>query len=173
YYCEAQNERGRQNSTLYLGVVAGAEKSAAGATITVFLLAIILLTVFLWIRRKMPLTQQCRQGERPDSTAQLDVGPGFDTPSAAAQKQPAEQQDDLHYASISFSRNQTDAVYSNIQQVHLQREAKEDEEEDDEVEYTAVRCDSGSSAAGTRHQEDWKNSFELYSTVNKNYENTT
>lgn len=79
---------------------------------------------------------------------QLNVGPRFDTPSAAAQKQPAEQQDDLHYASISFSRNQTDAVYSNIQQVHLQREAKEDEEEDDEVEYTVVRYDSGSSAAG-------------------------
>ncbi|KAE8300565.1 Titin [Larimichthys crocea] len=45
YYCEAQNRRGRHNSTLHLIVVAGAWKSIGTTTIVV--LAVILLSVFI------------------------------------------------------------------------------------------------------------------------------
>ncbi|XP_071360037.1 B-cell receptor CD22-like isoform X7 [Trachinotus anak] len=165
YYCEAQNTRGRHNSTLNLTVVAAAWKSAAAGTITAVLLALIVLAVFLWIRRDKCFTQQCERGERPDNRAQLNEGPVYDTPSAAAQRQAAEQQDDLQYATISFSPNHTDAVYSNVR-VRPQRETEADEEED-RVEYTAVRLNDGSSAARTRRQEDGEDSLAVYSTVNK------
>ncbi|XP_071360042.1 B-cell receptor CD22-like isoform X2 [Trachinotus anak] len=165
YYCEAQNTRGRHNSTLNLTVVTAAWKSAAAGTITAVLLALIVLAVFLWIRRDKCFTQQCERGERPDNRAQLNEGPVYDTPSAAAQRQAAEQQDDLQYATISFSPNHTDAVYSNVR-VRPQRETEADEEED-RVEYTAVRLNDGSSAERTRRQEDGEDSLAVYSTVNK------
>ncbi|XP_071360048.1 sialoadhesin-like isoform X2 [Trachinotus anak] len=165
YYCEAQNTRGRRNSTLNLTVVTAAWKSAAAGTITAVLLALIVLAVFLWIRRDKCFTQQCERGERPDNRAQLNVGPVYDTPSAAAQRQAAEQQDDLQYATISFSHNHTDAVYSDVR-VRPQRETEADEEED-RVEYTAVRLNDGSSAERTRRQEDGEDSLAVYSTVNK------
>ncbi|XP_056227099.1 B-cell receptor CD22-like [Seriola aureovittata] len=169
YYCEAQNTRGRRNSTLNLTVVAGAWKSAAAGSITAVLLVLILLAVFLWIRRENSFTQQCKCGERPDNRAQLNVGPVCDTPSSAAQRQAAGQQDDLHYASICFSQNQGDVVYSNVR-VHPQRETEEEEEEEEEdgVEYSAVRFNNASSAPGTRRQEDGNDSCALYSTVNNN-----
>ncbi|XP_039657040.1 B-cell receptor CD22-like [Perca fluviatilis] len=50
YYCEAQNSRGRQNSTLHLTVVAGTSPLRAAGPISVVLLAVLSLSVFLWIR---------------------------------------------------------------------------------------------------------------------------
>ncbi|XP_040893205.1 B-cell receptor CD22-like [Toxotes jaculatrix] len=163
YYCEAQNSRGRTNSTFHLTVVPGALKSAAAGTVTAALLALMLLAVFLWIRRKKSRTA----GERPDSRAQLNVGPVYDTPSAAAQRRPAEQQDDLHYASICLSPQNAEAVYCNVGRVQPQRGTEEDEEEEDGVDYSVVRFDKGSSAAGTRIQEDGEDPCALYSAVNK------
>ncbi|KAG7234471.1 hypothetical protein INR49_004760 [Caranx melampygus] len=113
--------------------------SAAAGTITVVLLVLVLLTVFLWIRRDELFTQQCERRERPDTGAELNVGPEFDSLSSAAG-----QQDDLHYASISFSQqNQGDVVYSNIRG-HLRRETEEEEEEEAGVEYSAVRLNNSS-----------------------------
>lgn len=65
---------------------------------------------------------------------QQNVGP--ESPSSAAG-----QQDDLHYASISFFQKQGDVVYSNIR-VHHQTETEE------EVEYSVVRFDKSSSESG-------------------------
>ncbi|XP_074483203.1 hemicentin-2-like [Sebastes fasciatus] len=148
YYCEAQNNRGRHNSTLHL-TVAG-RTSAATGTITVVLLVVVLLAVFLWIRRKKSkksITQQSDGGERPDNRAQLNMGPVYDLLSAATQRQPAEQRDDLHYSSIRFPQNQEDALYSNIRPAPLHR-PEEEEEDGDGVEYTAIKADSASSAPG-------------------------
>ncbi|XP_029378115.1 B-cell receptor CD22-like isoform X2 [Echeneis naucrates] len=147
YYCEVQNTRGRRRSALYLTFRISFWKSAASRTITAFLLVLIVLAVLLWIRRKKSFTQQHQPGERPE----LNEGPPA-----------AEQQDDLHYSSISFSQNQADVVYSNIR-AHPCRETQDDWEE---VEYSAVRYNKASSAAGTRHPEDGE-SFQLYSTVQK------
>ncbi|KAF1394632.1 hypothetical protein PFLUV_G00003090 [Perca fluviatilis] len=155
YYCEAQNRRGRQNSTLHLIVVAGAWKSAATGTITAVLLVILLLAAFLWIRRKKKsVTQQSKGGERLDNRAQINMG------TAATQRQPTEQEDDLNYSIISFPQNQEDALYSNIRPPQPRRHT---EEQDDGVDYTTVKTENASSAPGTRRQDD----FALYSTVNK------
>ena len=74
------------------------------------------------------------------------MGPVNDSPSAAAQSEMAGQQDDLHYASVSFSQDQPDALYSNIRPA--QRLRQTEEEEEDDVEYSNVKVDSASSAPG-------------------------
>ncbi|XP_067441968.1 B-cell receptor CD22-like [Thunnus thynnus] len=173
YYCEAQNRRGCHNSTLYLTLVgdSAAYKLAAIGTITALLLAITLLAVFLWIRRNRSFTQQSEPGGSTDNRAQLGMGPVNDSPSAATQSEMAGQQDDLNYASISFSQDQPDALYSNIRPA--QRPRQTEEEEQDDVEYSDIKFDSASSAPGTRQQEAGDELFALYSTVNKKHVNTT
>lgn len=75
------------------------------------------------------------------------MGPVYDVPSAAAQRHPAEEQDELYYASIHLFQNQADAVYSNIRRARAHREAEEEDEED-RVDYTTVKTDNASSAPG-------------------------
>ncbi|XP_038560282.1 B-cell receptor CD22-like, partial [Micropterus salmoides] len=101
YYCEAQNRRGRHNSTLHLIVVAGAGKLTVATTITVVLLVIISLCLFLWIRKKRASKESSEPEERPDNREQF------------LPEQP-EEQDNLQYASIHFTNNQADPLYSNI-----------------------------------------------------------
>lgn len=55
----------------------------------------------------------------------------------------SEEQDDVHYASVHFSKNQTDPIYSNITTAGAQRH--EDKEEDKYVEYAAVQFKSTAS----------------------------
>ena len=74
------------------------------------------------------------------------MGPVNDSPSAATQSEMAGQQDDLNYASISFSQDQPDALYSNIRPA--QRPRQTEEEEQDDVEYSDIKFDSASSAPG-------------------------
>ncbi|XP_063739695.1 B-cell receptor CD22-like [Eleginops maclovinus] len=149
YSCEAQNKLGR-NSTLYLLVVAGAWNSAATGTITAFLLAIILIAGFLWFKRNTS-----NGGEKPNSNAQLNMGPVHDLPSDNSK--PAEEHD-LNYSSIRFHHNQEDALYSNIGRVQPQRQTEEDE---DSTDYTVVKT------PGPTRQEYGEGLFALYSTVNK------
>ncbi|KAG7220294.1 hypothetical protein INR49_018286, partial [Caranx melampygus] len=125
--------------------VTGSLTSAAAGTITVVLLVLVLLAVFLWIRREELFTQQCERRERPDTGAEMNVGPGFDSPSSAAG-----QQDELHYASVSFSQNQGDTVYSNIRGHHQ----TETEEHEEEVEYSVVRFNSSSESGYNINQSD-------------------
>lgn len=53
------------------------------------------------------------------------------------QRQPEDQQDDLHYASVHFSKKHSDPLYSNI---------RPKDEEEDIVVYTAIRFKSGNTA---------------------------
>ncbi|KAE8300569.1 Titin [Larimichthys crocea] len=145
YYCEAQNRRGRHNSTLHLIVVAGSMKSVAVGSITAIVLAIIFLCAFLLIRKKKSLKQTT---ERPDNNAQLNMGTVSDNHSAAFQRTPAEEQDDLCYASVRYSKQQEDPLYSNIRPVQPNRNKNEEQEEEDEgsVEYSVVKMKSGSAS---------------------------
>ncbi|XP_047433207.1 uncharacterized protein LOC125001639 [Mugil cephalus] len=170
YYCEAHNRIGRRNSTLHLVVVASAWKTGAIATVTAALLVVPVLGVFLWKRRNECYKLQCKSGERPVNTSQTDMGPVYDTPSSAAEIQPTEQQDDVHYSTINFSQGQIDVLYSNIRQDQPRRQT---EEEDEDTEYTAVKCVGSGIPPGPRRQENAEDSFALYSIVNKNYTNTT
>ncbi|XP_073331641.1 B-cell receptor CD22-like [Pagrus major] len=74
------------------------------------------------------------------------------------------EQDDLHYASVRFSKSQTDPVYSNIRPAGHHRHKEGEEEE--EVEYTAVKFTSASAAPRSRGPETGEDSSALYSTVN-------
>ncbi|XP_037620174.1 B-cell receptor CD22-like isoform X1 [Sebastes umbrosus] len=136
YYCEAQNNRGRHNSTLHLIIVADHYSSgalAAAGTIPVVLLAVISLSVFLWIRKK-----RADQGQ-------------------------LEEQGDLQYASVQFSNEQTDPLYSNIRPAQHLRLTERQEV----VEYAAVRFNGASTALRTRGQDTGEDPAALYSTVNK------
>ncbi|XP_041789676.1 B-cell receptor CD22-like [Chelmon rostratus] len=152
YICEAQNGRGRRNSILHLTVSAGLVKSAAAGTITAVFLAIMFLSALLFIRRK---TASKQSTERPDNTAQLN-GPSAPAP------------DELYYASIRFSKNQEDPLYSNIGEAQPNRHKNEEEEEEEQegaVEYTLVNFKRASP--GLRLQDAAEDSAALYSTVTK------
>ncbi len=72
---------------------------------------------------------------------QLNMGLVRENPSTAVQRRQAEEQDDLCYASVSFSKNREDPLYSNISPAQVNRHKNEEEEEDNSVEYTAVNCE--------------------------------
>ncbi len=71
-----------------------------------------------------------------------------DNPSTAVQRNSTEEQDDLCYATVSFSKNQEDPVYSNIRPAQLNRHENEEEEEKDQdcVEYTVVQHQRASAS---------------------------
>lgn len=71
---------------------------------------------------------------------QKSASPEHDGPSAPA----AEQQDDLCYASVSFSKSQEDPLYSNIMPTKPKGQNEEDEEEGGgDVEYSLVKFING------------------------------
>ncbi|XP_035855921.1 vascular cell adhesion protein 1-like isoform X2 [Sander lucioperca] len=142
YYCEAQNRRGRQNSTLHLTVVAGASPLIAAGTISVVLLAVLSLSVFLWIRKR----RASRDSSGPDNREQSEP----------------EEQVDLQYATIHVSNSQADPLYSNIRAAQPLRHREQQEA----VEYAAVRFNSDSTAPRTRGRDTGEDPAALYSTVN-------
>ncbi|XP_071361406.1 sialoadhesin-like [Trachinotus anak] len=148
YYCEAQNTRGRHSSTLHQVVVGGAWKLIVIATVSAIFLAFIPISVFLWIIKR----RVSEQGSEPG-------------PDDREQMQPGEQQDDLHYASVHFSKDH--AVYSNIRPAQPRRHEEKKREEEEMVTYAAVTFNSGSGAPRGRGQEAPEDSVALYSTVNK------
>ncbi|XP_071361405.1 Fc receptor-like protein 5 isoform X2 [Trachinotus anak] len=148
YYCEAQNTRGRHSSTLHQVVVGGAWKLIVIATVSAIVLAFIPISVFLWIIKR----RVSEQGSEPG-------------PDDREQMQPGEQQDDLHYASVHFSKDH--AVYSNIRPAQPRRHKEKKREEEEMVTYAAVTFNSGSGAPRSRGQEAPEDPAALYSTVNK------
>ncbi|KAM7394685.1 hypothetical protein PAMP_021471 [Pampus punctatissimus] len=128
YYCVSQNRRGRHNSTLYLTVVAGAWKLIVIGTTIAVLLAIIPLCVFLLIKSS---TQRYTTKPNLDITTHIKVN--LSLQRLPTQRQPGDQ-DDIHYASVMFSNNRADPIYSNIRAArpHIC------EEEGEVVEYTVV-----------------------------------
>ncbi|CAL8294265.1 unnamed protein product [Lota lota] len=115
YYCQAHNAIGLHNSTFLLIKVTSSQTTTVTVRTIVVLLATILLLVFLWMRRKRASRKARGQGGRPDTVEELLPVPVYENVSAltnrlapAAQREPIEEQDDHHYASIhtSLSENQ-------------------------------------------------------------------
>ncbi|XP_075939099.1 sialic acid-binding Ig-like lectin 12 isoform X1 [Anarhichas minor] len=152
YSCEAQNNIGRSNSTLHLTVVAGSWKYAAAGTMAVVLLAVISLSVFLWIRKKGASRDSSEPEERPDNREQVRI----DLPDQGQQEE-QEEQEELQYASVHFSNKRADPLYSSIKPAQALRHT----EQQDVAEYAAVQFNS---APRIRGGED---PAALYSTVNK------
>ncbi|KAL7404067.1 hypothetical protein ABVT39_009073 [Epinephelus coioides] len=166
YYCEAKNSRGRHNSTFNPIIVSRSMKSVAAGSITAIFLAIIFVLAFLFIRRKRSWKQTPEPRQRPDDNAQANMGAVYDIPPAPRQTTPSEQQDDLCYASVSFSKNQEDPLYSNVRLNQPNRHREEEEDEDD-VEYSVVNFKSAGAATGSIQEEPAEDSSVLYSTVLK------
>ncbi|XP_029136831.2 sialoadhesin isoform X3 [Labrus bergylta] len=153
YFCEAHNKRGCHNSTLHLVVVSDSRTSVTVGSLTVIFLVIILLAIFLLTRRKMSSKETNQTGKRADNKGQLNMDLVYENASASAHGQPDEEQEDLYYASVGFSKNKEDPLYTNVVQAKLTRptnkkEKDEDEEEDedeDDVEYTMVNVKSANA----------------------------
>ncbi|XP_056226985.1 B-cell receptor CD22-like [Seriola aureovittata] len=96
YYCEAQNTRGRRNSTLNLTVVAG--KSVLMINIIrltlVVLMLIPLVVLSLWTRKKKTLSLNSEPNEAVEMM-EVDSCPGYENSTTAAQTQEPEEQEDL------------------------------------------------------------------------------
>ncbi|XP_053181586.1 B-cell receptor CD22-like, partial [Scomber japonicus] len=146
YSCEAQNRRGNHNSNLHLMVVKGTGKSVAAGVTAAVLLPIMILSVFLWMRKKRASNQSSETEERPDDRERT---------------QP--EQDNVHYASVQFSNNQADPLNSNIRSDRLHRHMEEQEV----IEYAAVNFNRPGNAPRTRGQHTWEDPAALYSTVKK------
>ncbi|XP_034543846.1 B-cell receptor CD22-like [Notolabrus celidotus] len=154
YYCEADNRRGRHNSTLHFVVVSSSMKSVAAGSISAIFLVIIFLLVILFIRRKRSSKETNQPGESPDNNGELNM---------ASQSEPAEE---LCYASVRFSNNQEEALYSNFSPAKPNRPKKKKEDEDgDDVEYARVNIKSKRPSSRSRTQMTEEDVSALYSTV--------
>ncbi|XP_045568583.1 sialoadhesin isoform X5 [Salmo salar] len=165
YYCEAQNGRGSMNSTSLMIIVAGKQTSvmtAAVGIIVVVLVLILCLSVFMWFRKKASTSPSDTRDTADDG--QGDSSPVYDNISSmamtptAAQTAATDDQDDVHYASVHFSRskNQEVPLYSTVQK------------QDEDVQYAAVKFNHLSAATQpTAAQAAEVDPSVLYSTVNK------
>ncbi|XP_022620164.1 B-cell receptor CD22-like [Seriola dumerili] len=97
YYCEAQNTRGRRNSTLNLTVVAG--KSVLIMNIIrltlVVLMLIPLVVLSLWTRKKKKTLNLNSEPNEAVEMMEVDSCPGYENSTTAAQTQDTEEQEDL------------------------------------------------------------------------------
>ncbi|XP_078022589.1 sialoadhesin-like [Epinephelus lanceolatus] len=95
YYCEAQNTRGRHNSTLHLTVVA--DKSIMIMNIimlTLVVVMLILLLLFCLCMRKKKTLSSTSEPNEPKETLELDSA-CENVSDSAAQREDAEEQEDL------------------------------------------------------------------------------
>uniref|UniRef100_A0A8K9VAX5 Ig-like domain-containing protein n=1 Tax=Oncorhynchus mykiss TaxID=8022 RepID=A0A8K9VAX5_ONCMY len=169
YYCEAQNGRGSKNSIAQMIIVAGKQISvltAAVGIIVVVLVLILCLSGLMWFRKKASKPTNTRDTAdvgQGDSSPVYDNVSSMSTAPTAAQAAATDNQDDVHYASVHFSRpiNQEVPLYSTVQVPQPQKE-------DEDVHYAAVKFNLPSAAtqpaAAQAAEED---SSVLYSTVNK------
>ncbi|CAL8298387.1 unnamed protein product [Arctogadus glacialis] len=140
---------------------------AALTTIGV-LLAIILLLVILWMRRKRASRKACGQGGRPDTVLEPLPGPVYENVSAltnrsapAAQREPIEEQVDLHYASIHTSRSKNQEV------LRCRAGSRVQSDQADAVFYSVVNIKTPNAVPGETDQTEAADTSALYSTVKK------
>uniref|UniRef100_A0AAZ1X150 B-cell receptor CD22 n=1 Tax=Oreochromis aureus TaxID=47969 RepID=A0AAZ1X150_OREAU len=166
YYCVAHNNRGTHNVTLQLTVrevfPLAAKLVVTGITLVVFLVIICLLIFFL-LTKKKPSALFPLPGNRQDNNNKVScTSPSQHTGKTESPPSNSEEDEELNYASVRFSTNQTDPIYYNIRSAGSRRQKVK--EEDEHVEYAAVNF---SSAPRNAHQESEEDPSELYSTVKK------
>ncbi|CAI5681315.1 unnamed protein product [Oreochromis niloticus] len=150
YQCKVQNNRGFHSLTFLLAVVrlSGNDtemwKVIAGTAIAILLVVVLIWILFSIWKKEIPR-------KLPEPTK---------SPGTSAQKQPVEQNCNLQYASIQFSKKQTDPLYSNIKS-----KKHKEEEEESKIQYAAVKV--ASVAPSNRNQETEEDPATLYSSINK------
>ncbi|XP_052384016.1 B-cell receptor CD22-like [Oncorhynchus keta] len=170
YHCEAWNRRGSRNSTALMIIIPGKQTSvltAAVGIIVVVLVLILCLSGLMWFRKKASKstsdTRDTSENVERDSSPVYENVSSLSTAPTAAQTESTYDQDDVHYASVHFSRskNQEVPLYSTVQLPQPQKE-------DEDVQYDAVKFNLPSAATlPTAAQAAEEDSSVLYSTVNK------
>ncbi|XP_071245860.1 B-cell receptor CD22-like isoform X2 [Salvelinus alpinus] len=166
YYCEAENTIASMNSTTLKIIVAGKQTSvltAAVGIIVVVLVLILCLSGLMWFRKKASKSTSdpkvTADDGLGDSSPVYDSISGMVMTSTAAQTAATDDQDDVHYASVHFSRskNQEVPLYSTVQVPQPQKE-------DEDVQYAALKFNLPVLPTAQAAEED---SSVLYSIVNK------
>ncbi|XP_024145555.2 B-cell receptor CD22 isoform X2 [Oryzias melastigma] len=128
YICVAQNKLGQQNSTVQVSVGSGSVGLAAACSIPAVLLTLIFLAVlFLKIFRRSsgPLVIRSQ-----DKDAQNREGSDREDPTS---RHPAEDETEIQYATVTFTKRQEDPLYSNIEPVKAKRRRDAHEDKEDVV----------------------------------------
>ncbi|XP_036804956.1 hemicentin-2-like isoform X2 [Oncorhynchus mykiss] len=169
YHCEAWNRRGSRNSTAVMIILPGKQTSvvtAAVGIIVVVLVLILCLSGLMWFRKKASIstsdTRDISENVQGDSSPVYENVSSMSTAPTAAQTVATVDPDDVHYASVHFSRskNQEVPLYSTVQVPQPQKE-------DEYVQYDAVKFNLPSAATQpTAAQAAEEESSVLYSTVN-------
>eukprot|EP00063_Salmo_salar_P074610 XP_014049445.1 PREDICTED: B-cell receptor CD22-like [Salmo salar] len=170
YHCEAWNGRGSRNSTALMIILPGKQTSvlnAAVGIIVVVLVLILCISGLMWFRKKSSISSSDTRDT--SENVQGDSSPVYENVSSVAMAPTAAQtaatvdQDDVHYASVHFSRfkNQEVPLYSTVQLPQPQKQ-------EEDVQYDAVKfnlpCAANQPTAAQAAEED---SSEIYSRVNK------
>ncbi|CAL8399175.1 unnamed protein product [Arctogadus glacialis] len=171
YYCRAHNPFGRHNSSfLFIKVTSSSSSLTAMVAVTtiVMLLATILLLVFLWMRRKRASRKACGQGGRPDTVEEPLPVPVYENASAltnrmvpTALREPTEEHDDLHYASIHTSLSGNQEVPRCWAGSHVESD------QTDALFYSVVNVKRPNAVPGERQKTEATETSVLYSTVKK------
>eukprot|EP00063_Salmo_salar_P074607 XP_014049442.1 PREDICTED: B-cell receptor CD22-like [Salmo salar] len=170
YHCEAWNGRGSRNSTALMIILPGKQTSvlnAAVGIIVVVLVLILCLSGFMWFRKKASIstsdTRDISENVQGDSSPVYENVSSMAMAPTAAKTAATVIQDDVHYASVHFSRfkNQEVPLYSTVQ-------LPQPQQQDEDVQYDAVKFNLSSAAnQPTVAQAAEEDSSILYSTVNK------
>ncbi|XP_071245857.1 hemicentin-1-like [Salvelinus alpinus] len=170
YHCEAWNGRGSRNSTALMIILPGKQTSVLTAAVGIIVVVLVLILCFsglMWFRKKA--SKSTSDTRDTSENVQGDSSPVYENVSSvaftptAAQTATTVDQDDVHYASVHFSRskNQEVPLYSTIQQPQPQKQ-------DEDVQYDAVKFDwPSNSNRPTAAQAAEEDSSVLYSRVNK------
>ncbi|XP_055769319.1 B-cell receptor CD22-like isoform X2 [Salvelinus fontinalis] len=147
YHCEAWNGRGSRNSTALMVILPGKQTvvTAAVGIIVVVLVLILCLSGLMWFRKKASKsisdTRDRTENVQGDSSPVYENVSGMAMTPTAAQTAASVDQDDVHYASVHFSRFKIQEVplYSTVQ-LHPPQKQEED------VQYDAVKFNCPSAA---------------------------
>ncbi|XP_032418975.1 hemicentin-1-like [Xiphophorus hellerii] len=164
YYCQARNSRGHHNSTVHLIVVSSSASSAVAGLITILLLIGLFLSAFIIFRKKKVVRQihQSREGAEDNETKRLgNLGRHMGSSSTAGLGNSVDQ-GDVCYASVLFSKNQEESLYSNF--VPAEPKTSQNEEKEENVEYSAIMIKNTPCKKSYDASEE---SSALYSTVCK------
>ncbi|XP_070406102.1 B-cell receptor CD22 [Nothobranchius furzeri] len=149
YHCRVQNRVGLNNSSKRVTVAASSNSRTmviAGTMVVLFI--ILVLLVFLVMRKKRSSVPSPELGE---------------SPNIIKQHQPRQSENqDLHYASVRFLKNESDDLYMNIKPLRTRRPK---EEETEISEYSTVNLVNNRSDSGKQDQEAAADPSALYSVV--------
>ncbi|XP_059903341.1 HEPACAM family member 2-like isoform X2 [Gadus macrocephalus] len=175
YYCQPRNAIGCHNSTfLFIRVkednvpeMTSSSQTTAVAVGTIGVLLATTLLVFLW-KRTRRASRNSAQGGRPNTVEEKCPVPLSDNVSAltirsapAAQREPIEDQDDLHYASVHISHSKNQEVPRCLAGSCVQSDQPEG------VLYSAVNFKTHSTVPEACDQRVTGETSDLYSTVKK------